>query len=157
MPRLHLFPTEAALEVGLEEFIRARTEREGTLEVGRGLTSVPRLLREAMAGTPRELGRLAEDLLVRALCADGWGEGPMPLSFAPRVSVALAALRRAGVAPSALRAVAPSLPPAAKHDAQRFAAALARYEAMLGERRDEAATVRLALHNIAHEPLPSLE
>ena len=154
--RLHLFPTEGAFEVALEDFVRARPGISA-LEVGRALSSVPRLLREAAATTgAHPMGKLADTLIVRALCADGWGEGPMPASFAPKLGVVLSTLRRSGVTPGALRSVAHVLPPAAQKDAARLFAALSRYEQLLGDREDAAKSVQLALRALAEARIPSL-
>jgi RecB family exonuclease len=141
---LHLHASEAALEATLARALAAAGTRTA-VEVGHGLGSVPRLLREA--GAESTLHPLAERLLLREAQRRGG---------ASRLHALLAALRTAGISPASLREVAPRLLGAPGADARRLAEALADYEAQLGDRLDHAGGVRAALANIARGPLPSL-
>lgn len=154
MARLQLFRSEAALEAALDELIRQRPPGIVCVELGRGLTSVPRLLAEAA-----QLGDLepGSEQIARHLAAEQVGRlDPLAVSLRPAFGRVLVSLRRAGVVPSALRQVAPQLPDGARVDAVALADRLERYESVLGARLDEGGAQRIALSAIAREPLPSL-
>ncbi|MEO6952443.1 MAG: PD-(D/E)XK nuclease family protein [Polyangia bacterium] len=154
MTRLHLFRSEAALEAALDELIRHKPPGIVGVELGRGLTSIPRLLAEA--GRLGEIGT-ASELLARHLAAEQVGRlDPLPSSLRPALGRALSALRRAGVPPASLRQVAPQLPDGARVDALQLADRLERYERVLGAHLDRGVAQHVALSALAREALPSL-
>ena len=152
MAVLRLYATEVALDAALGEVLATQRDR-AALEVGRGWSSVPRLLREAGAGEV-ELGPLAESLLVREVLRSSQGRGGVGL--ASRVRPLLLALRRGGVSPAALREVAPKLLGRARADVAWLAELLERYEKLLRGRVDTAAATRRALQRVASGTLLSL-
>ena len=148
MATLHLYATEAALELALEGALAG-----GPLvavELGRGLTSIPRLLADAGADGGG-VGTIGELLLVLASRAPG-----DPPGTAAGERDVLGALRRSEVTPAALEAVAPRLVGPARDEVRRWAARLRRYERLLGDRVDPGGAVAAALARIRRGAVSSL-